>query len=252
MTAHAGDRQRQHYERIHDAYEAHYYDAWSMRYRRRFMYDFLLSGLELDGLLVADLACGSGHNSLELKRRFPGVRTHGFDVSPSACAAYRANTGGEAFETDLTRPQVFAHRYDAALIVGGLHHCIGDLPQTLRNLAAAVKPGGRLLMVEPNSRFLLEPLRRLWYRFDRYFDAATEQALDHEALAASADADFAVEAVRRAGGPAYFLIFNSLILRVPGRAKNYLAPPLFAVEHGWNALPGRLPFAYFLARWRRR
>ncbi len=247
-----GARQRAHYERIHDAYEAHYYDEASMRYRREFMYDTLFAGIDLSGKLVADLACGSGHNSLAVKRRFPTAEAHGFDVSPSACAAYRERTGGPAFLIDLTQRASFPRAYDAALVVGGLHHCVADLPQTMENLAAAVRPGGLLFMVEPNRRFLLEPLRQLWYRHDTYFDAATEQALDHTALARVAETYFAVDSVHHAGGPAYFLVLNSLILRVPRAAKRALVPPLFALERAWNRLPGRLPFAFFAAVWRRR
>ena len=60
-------RQRQHYTAIHDAYEAHYYDAPSMAYRSRFIYRWLFDGVDFRNAEVADLACGSGHNSLALK-----------------------------------------------------------------------------------------------------------------------------------------------------------------------------------------
>jgi SAM-dependent methyltransferase len=247
-----GARQKAHYERINADYEAHYYDEASMRYRRRFMYDPLVAGIDLNGLLVADLACGSGHNSIELKRRFPAVRTHGYDVSPSSCTAYRARTGEPAFECDLTRPAAFAERYDAALVFGGLHHCVGNMPQTMANVALLLKPGGLFLMVEPNRRFVFEPLRALWYRLDPYFDAETERALDHDALAASEAATFGVEYAAYGGGPAYFAVLNSLILRVPRGLKRAITPPLLAFEQLWNYLPGRVAFPYFIARWRRR
>ena len=70
-------RQKQHYTAIHDAYEAHYYDAPSMAYRSRFIYRWLFDGVDFRGAIVADLACGSGYNSLALKERFDGVRTVG-------------------------------------------------------------------------------------------------------------------------------------------------------------------------------
>ena len=44
------------------------------------------------------------------------------------------------------------------------------------------------------------------------------------------------------GGPAYFLIYNSLVMRVPLSIKRYVAPPLFWAETAWNALPGKRPF----------
>src|SRR5258708_3168427 len=83
-------RQKQHYTEIHDAYEAHYYDAPSMEYRSRFIYRWLFAGVDFSNTTVADLACGSGYNSLALKQRFDRVRTVGFDISEPAWASYRA------------------------------------------------------------------------------------------------------------------------------------------------------------------
>lgn len=248
----AGDRQKEHYENLHDDYEAHYYDEWSMQFRRRYMYDYLLGDMDLNGAAVADFACGSGHNSIELQRRFPTVQLHGYDVSDVACAAYRDNTGATAHAMDLTQPFRFEVAHDAAIVVGGLHHCVSDLEQTLGNIAAAIKPGGWLMMVEPNRRYMLEVLRALWYRYDSYFDHATEQALDHDELLAQAEPRFALDALRFAGGPAYFLVLNSLIFRLPKVVKRTLAAPLWAAEDLYNLLPGRRPFPYFAARWRRR
>jgi hypothetical protein len=43
------------------------YDASSMAYRDRFVYDIMFRGLDLNGKDVADLAAGSGHNSLAVR-----------------------------------------------------------------------------------------------------------------------------------------------------------------------------------------
>ena len=88
--------QQRHYEALHDAYEAHYYDAPSMEYRHRFIYSPLLSGLDLHHASVADLACGSGHNSLALRSYFPQLRTVGYDISETACRNYRQRVGGRS------------------------------------------------------------------------------------------------------------------------------------------------------------
>src|SRR5271154_3846183 len=78
--AETSDRQAQHYDRILSDYDQHYYDAQSTVYRERFILGPLVEGLDLNGKEVADLACGSGETSLFLRRRFPGVRTTGFDI----------------------------------------------------------------------------------------------------------------------------------------------------------------------------
>src|SRR5689334_6071602 len=97
-------RQKAHYEHIHDEYGAHYYDAYSLRYREQFILAPLLSGIDLNDRVVIDVASGSGYNTLLARRRFPWLRPVGLDISDSACAAYRRVTGSEAIQGDLTRP----------------------------------------------------------------------------------------------------------------------------------------------------
>src|ERR1700737_4489299 len=98
----AGRSQKEHYESIHEIYESHYYDEQSMAYRERFYYDPLFDELDLNGCAVADLASGSGHNSLAVLRRFPKAIVTGFDISTAACEDYRRNVGRPGIETDLT------------------------------------------------------------------------------------------------------------------------------------------------------
>ncbi|KWV48380.1 hypothetical protein AS156_18020 [Bradyrhizobium macuxiense] len=243
--------QTAHYSAIHDAYEAHYYDSASMAYRHRFLYQPLLEGLRLEAASVADLACGSGHNSLALRGYFPSIHVTGYDISEEACRDYRVNTGAVAHLVDLTKSYSPEQSHDAALVIGGLHHCVIDLRTTLTNIARIVRPGGHFLMVEPSDHSFLSGIRRMWYKADRWFEADTEQALKHDELAATAAPYFVPEKVVYVGGPAFYLILNSLIMRVPLRAKPVLAPVLFPIEGLYNRLPGRAPFAVFLARWRR-
>ncbi|HXT22277.1 MAG TPA: class I SAM-dependent methyltransferase, partial [Thermoanaerobaculia bacterium] len=228
-----------------------YYDAESVAYRERFFHDPLFAGLDLDGKDVADLACGSGVTSLAIRRRFPGARTFGFDLSEQACADYEVKVGRPAFVADLTRTVDVGRTFDAAIVIGGLHHCVADLPRTFANIRSLLRPGGLLLMMEPSDDFLLAGLRRLWYRVDHYFEAETERALSHDDILATAGPGWSLVDVRHLGGPAYFLILNSLVFRVPRAMKRALAPPLGAIEAVYNRLPGKLPFACFVARWRR-
>lgn len=250
--ASSSERQAAHYHKVHDEYAAHYYDAASMRYRHEFFFDVAFEGLSLDGKCVADLACGSGYNSVALLERFPTALVTGFDISERACEDYQAVTGRPAVRLDITAGRYEGPEFDAALVVGGLHHCVADLPGTLRTLGRMLKPGATLIMIEPNKRCFLEHARRLWYRWDRYFEEGTEGALDPNELLKLAGGMFeAEEKTVYRGGPAYFLILNSLVLRVPLKAKTMLAPPLFAVERAYNRLPGKAFFPYFIAKWRR-
>src|SRR6476619_3977310 len=93
------ENQKLHFERMHDQYSAHYYDASALAYRREFILGPLIDdlGLDLNGCRVAELACGSGYNTLLLQERFPDMHCSGFDISSAACADYRRLTNCEAY-----------------------------------------------------------------------------------------------------------------------------------------------------------
>lgn len=241
--------QAAHFENIHSQYVEHYYDHWSMRYRHEFIFPLVWNDLDLNGKKVAELACGSGHNSLAILQHFPSAQMQGFDISQSACADYRSNVGYPAQQADLTKPADFRPEYDAAFVIGGLHHCVADLDQTLDNVTRLLKPGGVFIMLEPNSKFFLERIRKLWYQFDKSFDSETEHALDHDSLFQLAKNQFDLLDLHYFGGPGYFGILNSMILRIPVRMKPIISPPLMASERLWNKIPIRNFQNVFLARW---
>jgi len=243
--------QKKLFEKIHEEYESHYYDADSMAYRERFIYENLFHDLDMNDCDVVEFACGSGHNTLELQKRFPKARITGYDISESACRDYRKNTGCEAHQTDLTKE--FSGKknfYDFAIVLAGLHHCIADLPTTLKNIHSMLKPNGWLIMWEPNKKFFLQGLRDIWYKVDKkYFDSNTEAALDHNELLKYANNRFKVLDIQYGGGAGFILVFNSLAFRMPKKLKRIIAPPLFSFDNLYNRLSSRYWFPFFLARW---
>lgn len=243
--------QAAHYDRILSDYDRHYYDVHSTRYRERFILEPLLEGIDLRGQRVADLASGSGHTSAYLLARFPGIEVTGFDVSAEACAGYRRRVGRPSHQFDLTKPQAAPGEFDACIIMGGLHHCVADLETTFANIARMLRPGGRLLMFEPNSQYVLQIARDVWYRFDRYFDEKNERALAHDGILRQARGAFTAERVRYFGGPAFFLVYNSLLFRLPAGVKSATSGLLLGAEALHNRLPGRWLHSSFTAQWRR-
>ena len=252
MTSNAALRQKQHYEKIHDDYERHYYDPQSMAYRERFYYRQLFDGVDLNGNCVADLTSGSGHTSLEVLKRFPNVALTGFDNSPSACAAYQELVGHPAVECDLTQPMDVQREFDAVIMICGLHHCVNDLSQTLTNVANILKQGGLFLFADPNGDYVLEFARKIWYRLDKYYDAETEEAQKYKTLLELGADRFVAKNTWWMGGPGYFLVLNSLHFRLPHGIKKFIARPLMAVDTLYNLLPGKLLFPYFVAQWERK
>ncbi len=247
----ASNPQAAHYDRILSDYDRHYYDVHSTRYRERFILEPLLDGMDLRGLKVADLASGSGHTSAYLLQRFPGIEVTGFDVSPEACAGYRKRVGRPSHQFDLTKRQAAPGEFDACIVMGGLHHCVADLEATFANIAAMLRPGGQLLMFEPNSEYVLQLARDVWYRFDKYFDEKNERALAHDEILRQSGGRFAAEQVRYFGGPAFFLVYNSLLFRLPAGVKSATSGLLLGAEALHNRVPGRWLHSSFTARWRR-
>ena len=105
--------------------------------------------------------------------------------------------------------------------------------------------------MEPSADFALNVMRDKWYASDKYFDAPTEQALSRDAILKQASAHFEGEAVRYFGGLAYFLILNSLVMRVPLGIKPVLWPIVKPIEAAFGNIPWSGMYPCFLAKWKR-
>ena len=245
------NKQKAHYETIHDDYSNHYYDKESLAYRKKFILEPLFKGINLDNAVIADLAAGIGMTSSIMESYFPNAKFAGFDISSKACEEYKEKLGFPSYEVDLTKEYNKDVKFDVAIIIGGLHHCIIDLEMTINNIGNLIKKDGYFLMMEPNANYILEPIRKFWYKKDKYFEADTERALQHAEILKIGKNHFKLLDVQYCGGPAYFLIFNSLLFRMPKSIKKLFKSILFKQESLYNKLPGKLPFAYFLAKWQK-
>ncbi|MCU0961978.1 MAG: class I SAM-dependent methyltransferase [Pirellulaceae bacterium] len=110
---------------------------------------------------ILDIACGTGRHAIELARR--GYCVTGFDLSEGQLrrAREKAATAGVAIELqrrDATEPH-FREEFEAALML-----CEGAFPlmetdeknhAILRHAAAALRPGGTLIMTTLNALFPL-------------------------------------------------------------------------------------------------
>lgn len=248
---HSLNPQEEHYARIHDDYVSHYFDPTALTFRRRFILKRLFDGVDLNRKKVAELACSVGHNSVLVRELFPTANIEGFDISESACSEYQRLVDAPAHIVDLTRPISLSPSFDAAFVIGGLHHCANFLPQTFQNIATMLKPGGLFFWYEPNADFCLQTVRDFWYRRDAYFDEMSERALTVAELEAKAKPYFDSERQFYLGGPAYFLILNSLVLRLPLGAKRSIAQLLFPVEALWDRLEASSVHPVIAGVWRR-
>ena len=99
---------------------------------------------------VLDAGCGSGRVTERLLARLPTGRLIALDGSPSMLAAARERLGRheervEYVLADLERPLPLAPSSVDAVLSTATFHWIRDHDQLFRNIAAVLRPGGRLV-----------------------------------------------------------------------------------------------------------
>jgi SAM-dependent methyltransferase len=112
-------------------------------------------------LKIIDIGCGTGRHSIELAMR--GYTVTGIDLSESQLERARAKAKAQNLYIDFQRYDArqlpFKNKYDLAMMI-----CEGAFPlmetdemnyEILRNAAAVLKPGGKLIFTTLNGLFPL-------------------------------------------------------------------------------------------------
>lgn len=244
-------RQKEIFEQIHQEYYASTGDHYAHAYKEHYVFTHVEKYLG-DAKTVMELACGKGEASGWLRDRNRSLQISGCDISEPAAADFMSIHKRPCFVADLTKPFSHPDKYDAVIVMGGVHHLVSDLEVAFTNISNLLVPGGRLIMAEPNASYALNLIRRIWYRLDKSnFDSDTERALYHDKIFGEYGKGFRKIDVRYFGGPAYFLLALNMFLRVPNRTKRVTAPILMKIERAFNMLPTKYPFASFIACWER-
>jgi SAM-dependent methyltransferase len=245
------ERQQQaHYDNIAADYEAHYSDEWSLAYRRQFIYEPMFAGLDLAGMKVLDAMCGSGQTTKYLLAG--GAEVTGLDLSNEVIDSFRARwTNADAVQRSLLDSGLPSASFDCVAIVGGLHHIHPNLNLAMREIHRVLKPGGYLCFMEPHTGSLPDLIRRVWYKFDRFF-SDNEEAIDMRALQRDFEAQFELKQANYLGNLAFLLVLNSLIFRIPIRAKKFYSPLLLKLEARIHKFQCKLTSCFVIAQWQKR
>jgi 2-polyprenyl-3-methyl-5-hydroxy-6-metoxy-1,4-benzoquinol methylase len=115
-------------------------------------FGYVVRLLELEpGMSLCELGCGSGWMTRFAARH--GVAAEGYDISPRMIEIAREQALAEGidarFEVADMEELDLGRRFDACLVYDALHHSPrADL--VFRSARRALRPGGRLLLAEPN------------------------------------------------------------------------------------------------------
>ena len=242
-------RQAAHYDAIAAAYEQHYSDEWSLRYRRTFINERMSRGIDLAGARVLDAMCGSGQLASYLEDR--GAQVTGLDVSQEVIERFRAeHPRSEGVARSIFDSGFEDGHFDAVMVVGGLHHVHPETDRAVREIHRILRPGGHLCFAEPYVGSLPDLARRLWYRFDPLFEA-NEAGIDLAHLMRTNADRFEFDRPTYTGGPAYLLVFNSMVFRVPRALKRIYSPLLLLAERPIQRLQGRRTACIVVCQWRK-
>ena len=243
-------QQQQHYDKIAADYETHYSDEWSVEYRWRFIYGPMFAGLNLAGMNVLDAMCGSGQTTEYLLAQ--GANVTGLDISKEVIDKFQSRwTGATAVNRSMLDSGLPDGAFDCVVVVGGLHHIHPNVKRAVAELHRILKPGGYLCFMEPHSGSVPDLIRRVWYRFDRFF-SDNEASIDVERLQRDFLLQFRLKRAQHLGNIAFLLVLNSLIFRIPPRAKKLFAPSLLKLEPLINKLQTKLTSCFVVAQWQRK
>ena len=150
---------------------------------------------DVAGLDVLHLQCHIGFDSISLARR--GARVTGADFSPASLAkardlAVRAGVEAEFVEADATAlPPELHRRFDVVYATMGVMCWIEDLGAWMRSVHTALRPGGRLVLVEIHPLYSMIGEREPLF-LDFPYAADGPRRFDEPASYADAGAEVAV------------------------------------------------------------
>ena len=119
------------------------------------------------GMVVADVGAGTGYMSLKLARKVgPTGKVYAEDVQPEMIAAIKANAAKaklsnvQVVQGTYTDPELPASSIDLILLVD-VYHEFTEPQKMLRGIRAALKPDGRLVLLEYRKEDPSIPIQEL-------------------------------------------------------------------------------------------
>jgi len=242
--------QKEHYERIAAEYDNHYNDKFSQKYMRRFVFEPMFAGLDLENKSVLEAMCGGGQITQYLLSK--NAKVTGLDISPQQTLNFkRRHKQVDVVCGSILNSGIESESFDAVGVVGGLHHMPPHTDESIREIHRVLKPGGHFCFMEPHSETLAESMRKAWYKRDSLF-ADNEAAINMKELNRNFADIFDFNHEYFLGNFGYLFVLNSMVFRVPLKLKPVYSPSFIALESVLNKILGK-PFSCFVvAQWRKK
>lgn len=254
----AVERQKLHFDRIATEYRRARQGENHGLLKRLIWSDFLADKrdwLGKPGLRVLEAMCGFADGEAILKSAL-GSAPHytGFDYSDSVVDTMnKVAPSLGVFRQDVTT-FVPTETYDLVMCLGGLHHVPHAADRAVRNLVAALAPGGRFISLEPTAgNPLFARVREAIYRRNPLFDAETERGFGMAELTGLFErAGLVCEDICHPGLLAYVLYYNPDAFPRLNRGGPGLVRAIYALERPFlrTSLARWLAFAT-LSVWRK-
>ena len=151
------------------------------------------------GMHVLDIGCGPA----EILEYLPETKYWGFDISEPYIEQARSRFGDRGhFQAKMLTSSDLEHLplFDVVLVIGVLHHLDDETAQSLLKLAhLALKPGGRLITLDPCFQKGQNPIARFLISLDRGQNVRKKN--EYEQLASGIFTDCRIEVRHKTGIP---------------------------------------------------
>ncbi len=250
VTQNSETLQKEHYERIAADYDTHYNDLYSQKYMRRFVFEPMFEGIELNNQSVLEAMCGGGQATPFLLNS--GAKVTGVDISPPQTINFkRRHQKAEVICGSILNSGFADNSFDTVAVIGGIHHMPPYDNESILEIYRLLKPGGHFCFMEPHNESFAEKFRQEWYKRDPLF-AENEAAINMTELHEKFKNHFNFKHELYLGNFGYLFVLNSMVFRIPPKFKSVYSPTVILTEAVFNKILGK-PFSCFVvAQWQKK